>query len=228
MMSIHTVEICFSLFFFFSSRRRHTRLQGDWSSDVCSSISAVALQQHRGAPTARSSVGSVTTLSNLVRMLYSRAGAYPAHQPMLYAEDFSPNTPQGACPHCHGLGRLYDVTEASMVPDDSLTVRERAVAAWPSAWQGQNLRDILTTLGHDIDVPWRNLPRKTREWILFTDEQPTVPVYPGLTVDEARRARQAGQPPSYMGTLTGARRYVIQTFDTSPSSLMKCQVYTVI
>src|SRR5256885_1996055 len=59
---------------------------------------AVALQQHRGAPTARSSVGSVTTLSNLVRMLYSRAGAYPAHQPMLYAEDFSPNTPQGACP----------------------------------------------------------------------------------------------------------------------------------
>ncbi|MCQ9963680.1 hypothetical protein L6C90_14295, partial [Staphylococcus aureus] len=74
-------------------------------------------------PTARSSVGSVTTLSNLVRMLYSRAGAYPAHQPMLYAEDFSPNTPQGACPHCHGLGRLYDVTEASLVPDDSLTVR---------------------------------------------------------------------------------------------------------
>src|SRR2546427_10964285 len=78
--------------------------------------------------------------------------------------------------------------------DDSLTVRERAVAAWPSAWQGQNLRDILTTLGHDIDVPWRNLPRKTREWILFTDEQPTVPVYPGLTVDEARRARLQ-QPP---------------------------------
>src|SRR5256885_16773667 len=111
---------------------------------------------------------------------------------MLYAEDFSPNTPQGACPHRHGLGRLYDVTEASMVPDDSLTVRERAVAAWPSAWQGQNLRDILTTLGHDIDVPWRNLPRKTREWILFTDEQPTVPVYPGLTVDEARRARPTG------------------------------------
>ena len=106
---------------------------------------AVALQQQRGTPTARSSVGSVTTLSSLVRMLYSRAGAYPAHQPMLYAEDFSPNTPQGACPHCHGLGRLYEVTEASMVPDQSLTLRERAVAAWPSAWQGQNLRDILIT-----------------------------------------------------------------------------------
>lgn len=63
---------------------------------------AVALQQHRAGGGARSSVGSVTTLSSLVRMLYSRAGNYPAKQPMLYAEDFSPNTVQGACPTCHG------------------------------------------------------------------------------------------------------------------------------
>src|SRR6188508_1258917 len=64
---------------------------------------AVALQQQRGTPTTRSSVGSVTTLSNLLRMLYSRAGEYPRSQPALHAEDFSPNTPQGACPECHGL-----------------------------------------------------------------------------------------------------------------------------
>ncbi|GAA6120440.1 excinuclease ABC subunit UvrA [Acidovorax sp. FG27] len=185
---------------------------------------AVALQQNRGTPTARSSVGSVTTISSLVRMLYSRAGHYPAHQPMLYAEDFSPNTPQGACPHCHGLGRIYEVTEASMVPDDSLTIRQKAVAAWPSAWQGQNLRDILTTLGHDIDVPWRDLPKKTRDWILFTDEQPTVPVYAGFTLQEARRARRAKQQPSYMGTFTGARRYVMHTFATSQSAMMKRKV----
>src|SRR5574339_873817 len=79
---------------------------------------AVALQQQRGSPTTRSSVGSVTTLSNLLRMLYSRAGDYPAKQPLLYAESFSPNTPEGACPQCHGLGRVYEVTEESMVPDD--------------------------------------------------------------------------------------------------------------
>lgn len=78
---------------------------------------AVALQQQRGASNARSSVGSVTTLSSLVRMMYSRAGTYPAEQPMLYAEDFSPNTPQGACQACHGLGHVYEVTEATMVPD---------------------------------------------------------------------------------------------------------------
>src|SRR6187455_911608 len=111
---------------------------------------AVALQQQRGAPTTRSSVGSVTTLSNLLRMLYSRAGDYPKGQSILYAESFSPNTPEGACPTCHGLGRIYDVTEKSMVPDDTKTIRERAIAAWPSAWQGQNLRDIITTLGIDI------------------------------------------------------------------------------
>lgn len=98
---------------------------------------AVALQQQRGSPTARSSVGSVTTLSNLLRMLYSRTGRYPRGQPRLEAEAFSPNTPEGACPECHGLGRVHEVTEASMVPDATLTIRERAVAAWPLAWGGQ-------------------------------------------------------------------------------------------
>ena len=98
---------------------------------------AVALQQQRGAPTPRSSVGSVTTLSNLLRMLYSRAGDYPPGQPLLYAESFSPDTAQGACPECHGLGRVYTVTEESMVPDPSLTIRERAIAAWPTAWGGK-------------------------------------------------------------------------------------------
>jgi excinuclease ABC subunit A len=185
---------------------------------------AVALQQQRGSPTTRSSVGSVTTLSNLLRMLYSRAGDYPRGQPLLYAESFSPNTPEGACPRCHGLGRIYEVTEQSMVPDDSLTIRERAVAAWPTAWQGQNLRDILVTLGHDVDVPWRDLPKKTRDWILFTDEQPTVPVYAGYTPAEVRRALKRREEPSYMGTFTGARRHVLHTFANTQSALMKKRV----
>lgn len=185
---------------------------------------AVALQQQRGSPTTRSSVGSVTTLSNLLRMLYSRAGDYPRHQPLLYAESFSPNTPEGACPHCHGLGRVYEVTERSMVPDDSLTIRERAVAAWPTAWQGQNLRDILTTLGYDVDRPWRELPKKERDWILFTEEQPTVPVYAGFTREEVKQALKRKMEPSYMGTFTSARRYVLHTFAHTQSALMKKRV----
>ena len=182
---------------------------------------AVALQQQRGTPTSRSSVGSVTTISNLLRMLYSRAGHYPRGQSIIYAEGFSPNTPEGACPECHGLGRIYEVTEKSMVPDDSLTIRERAVAAWPTAWQGQNLRDILTTLGHDVDVPWRALPKKTRDWILFTDEQPQVPVYAGYTIDEVKRAIRRREEPDYMGTFTSARRHVLHTFANSQSASMK-------
>jgi excinuclease ABC subunit A len=185
---------------------------------------AVALQQQRGAPTTRSSVGSVTTLSNLVRMLYSRAGTYPPGLAMLHAEDFSPNTPQGACPTCHGLGRIYDATERSLVPDDSLTIRERAIAAWPPAWHGQNLRDILVTLGYDVDRPWRELPRKTRDWILFTDERPTVPVYAGYTPAETRRALKRKEEPSYMGTFQGAKQYVLHTFATTESALMKKRV----
>jgi excinuclease ABC subunit A len=185
---------------------------------------AVALQQQRGTPSTRSSVGSVTTLSSLIRMLYSRAGNYPAGQPMLYAEDFSPNLPQGACPECHGLGRVYEVSEDLMVPDDSLTIRQRAVASWPLAWQGQNQRDILVTLGYDVDIPWRDLPKKQRDWILFTEEQPTVPVYAGLTPEETRLALKRKLEPSYQGTFTGARRYVLHTFTHSQSALMKKRV----
>jgi excinuclease ABC subunit A len=185
---------------------------------------AVALQQQRGSPTTRSSVGSVTTLSNLFRMLYSRAGDYPKSQPLLYAESFSPNSAEGACPRCHGLGRIYDATERSMVPDDTLTIRERAVAAWPTAWHGQNLRDILTTLGYDIDRPWRDLPKKDREWILFTEEQPTVPVFAGYDAKEVRRALKRKEEPSYQGTFTGARRYVMETFANTPSPMMKKRV----
>jgi excinuclease ABC subunit A len=185
---------------------------------------AVALQQQRGTPSTRSSVGSVTTLSSLLRMLYSRAGDYPPRQPMLYAEDFSPNTPQGACPTCHGLGRVFEVTERSMVPDDTLSIRERAIASWPPAWHGQNLRDILVTMGIDVDKPWRELPKKTRDWILFTEEQPTVPVYAGFTPAETRAALRSKMEPSYQGTFMGARKYVLHTFATTQSALMKNRV----
>src|SRR5690349_2888241 len=185
---------------------------------------AVALQQQRGSPTTRSSVGSVSTLSNSLRMLYSRAGDYPEGQELLYAESFSPNTPEGACPECSGLGRVYEVTEQSMVPDDSLTIRERAVAAWPPAWHGQNLRDILVTMGYDVDTPWRDLPKKDRDWILYTDETPTVPVYAGLTPAETKAALKRKDTPSYQGTFTGARRYVLQTFATTESASMKKRV----
>ncbi|MCP1222562.1 excinuclease ABC subunit UvrA [Acetobacter orientalis] len=184
---------------------------------------AVALQQQKSVGSGRSSVGSLTTLSNLVRMLYSRAGTYPKGMERLEAESFSPNTPMGACSTCHGMGYLYDVTETTLVPDSSLSIRQRAVAAWPTAWQGQNLRDILITRGVDVDRPWRDLPQSVRDWILYTEETPTEPVYPGLTHTEVLDAIKQGVPPAYNGTFTGARQYVRQTFAKSQSAKMRAR-----
>lgn len=185
---------------------------------------AVALQQQRGSGNARSTVGSITTLSSLVRMLYSRAGDYPEGQPMLYAEDFSANTVQGACSECHGIGRVYAVNEQQMVPDPSLTIRERAIASWPTAWHGHQLRDVLVALGYDVDVPWRDLSKKDRDWILYTDETPSVPVHSRLTLSESKAAIDAGVEPSYSGTFVGARRYILDTFANTKSASMKRRV----
>ena len=185
--------------------------------DITGLPPAVALQQRRGSATSRSTVGTVTTLSNLLRMLFSRAGTYPrGATERLDSDAFSPNTAVGACPECHGLGRIHQVTEETLVPDPSLTIREGAVAAWPGAWQGQNLRDILITLGYDIDRPWRKLPKRQRDWILFTDEQPTVEIDPGqhpVTADYY-----------YNGTFSSAERHVRHTLANSQSAMMRRRV----
>ncbi|MFD7234625.1 ABC transporter [Streptomyces syringium] len=176
---------------------------------------AVALEQRRSAPTSRSSVGTVTTLSNSLRMLFSRAGTYPEGAARLDSDAFSPNTAAGACPECHGLGRVHRVTEESLVPDPSLSIRDGAIAAWPGAWQGKNLRDILAALGHDVDRPWRELPPADREWILFTDEQSVVTVHP------VRDAERIQRP--YQGTYMSAKRYVLHTFADSKSAALRAR-----
>ncbi|MFC8088704.1 ATP-binding cassette domain-containing protein [Streptomyces sp. NPDC057301] len=176
---------------------------------------AVSLQQRRSAPTSRSSVGTVTNLSNSLRMLYSRAGDYPPGAERLDSDSFSPNTAAGACPECHGLGQVHRTTEELLVPDPGLSIREGAIAGWPGAWQGKNLRDILDALGHDVDRPWRELPAEQREWILFTDEQPVVTVHPVRDADRIQRP--------YQGTYMSARRYVMKTFADSRSPTLRAK-----
>lgn len=176
---------------------------------------AVSLEQRRSSPGSRSSVGTVTQLSNSLRMLYSRAGAYPPGAGRLDSDAFSPNTAAGACPSCHGLGRIHRTSEELLVPAPELSIRQGAIAAWPGAWQGKNLRDILEALGHDVDRPWRELPAEDREWILFTEEQPVVTVHP---VREAERIQRP-----YQGTYMSAHRHVMRTFADSKSATLRAR-----
>lgn len=176
---------------------------------------AVALQQRRGAPSSRSSVGTVTTLSNSLRMLFSRAGTFPTgFTTRLDSDAFSPNTAAGACPECHGVGVAHAVTEDTLVPDPSLSIRDGAIAAWPGAWQAKNLRDITIALGYDVDRPWRELDQADRDWLLFTDEQPVVQITP-------QRDRVA-KP--YNGTFWSAKKFVFHTLADSQSASMRNRV----
>lgn len=176
---------------------------------------AVSLQQRRSSPGSRSSVGTVTLLSNSLRMLYSRAGTYPDGAERLDSDSFSPNTAAGACPSCQGLGRVHHTSEELLVPDPDLSIRQGAIAAWPGAWQGKNLRDVLDALGYDVDRPWRELAAKDREWILFTEEQPVVTVHPVRDADRIQRP--------YQGTYMSAHRYVMRTFSDSRSATLRAR-----
>ncbi|MFC0038660.1 ATP-binding cassette domain-containing protein [Actinomadura rayongensis] len=186
--------------------------------DVTGLPPAVALGQRRSVPSSRSSVGTVTALSNSLRMLMSRAGDYPPGAEMLYSDAFSPNTIVGACPRCDGLGEVHEVTEESLVPDPSLSIRDGAIASWPGAWQGKNLRDVLAALGYDIDRPWRDLPQDERDWILFTEDQPVVTVHP------EREAHRIQRP--YQGTYSSAQRLVLRAYSESRSEARRAKAAT--
>ncbi|MCE0485940.1 excinuclease ABC subunit UvrA [Ornithinimicrobium sediminis] len=198
----------------FARRLIHTALDPQ-VRDVTGLPPAVALEQRRAGGSGRSTVGTVTTTGNTLRMLFSRCGDYPADVAPMDSDHFSPNTAVGACPVCSGLGVVHEPTESSMVPDPGLSIAEGAVAAWPGAWQGKNYRDIVATLGHDVDVPWRALPQASRDWILHTEEEPVVTVVP------EREAGRIQRP--YQGRFASARRYLMRTLSETRSATQRAR-----
>ena len=170
----------------------------------------VALQQSTSGGGARSTVGTVSALSNSVRLLYSRAGDNPEG---LYSDSFSPNTPEGMCPQCHGTGVVHEPTEDSMVPDPTLSIEEGAIQAWPGAWAGKNFHDILMNLGYDLDSPWQDLPQEDRDWILFTEERPVVTVKPLRDKDQIQR--------NYEGTWRSVASYLKKTLAETQSDTLR-------
>ena len=173
----------------------------------------VALEQSTSGGGARSTVGTVSALSNSIRLLYSRAGGNPEG---LYSDSFSPNTPEGMCPTCQGTGVVHEPTEKSMVPDPTLSIEDGAIQAWPGAWAGKNFHDILATLGYDLDSPWQELPQEDREWILFTEERPVVTVKPLRGEDQIQR--------NYKGTWRSVASYLTNTLAETQSDTLRKRV----
>lgn len=181
----------------------------------------VALQQGAQAGGARSTVGTVSNLSNTIRLLYSRCGDYPAevrerHGGRLDSDSFSPNTTAGMCPECQGTAVVHEPTEESMVPDPSLSIDEGAIAAWPGAWLGKNFHDIVAELGFPMDIPWRDIPRADRDWILFTDERPVVTIHPHRGADQIQR--------TYEGTWRSVASYLRKTLAETGSDSTRRRV----
>ncbi|MGJ9423014.1 ABC transporter [Aeromicrobium sp. CF3.5] len=169
---------------------------------------AIALQQARGTSSSRSTLGTLSSLSDVLRLLYSRAGTYQDGAGHLPASAFSPNTADGACPTCAGSGVARSTTEDLMVPDPSLSIDDGAIGVWANrAWVGQNARRMITKLGIDIHAPWHTLAQADRDWVLFTEEEPRMLLM----------GNKGGEASQYHGHWTSAQRYLMRNLARTPS-----------
>ncbi|WP_193071493.1 ATP-binding cassette domain-containing protein [Brevibacterium sp. FME37] len=176
---------------------------------------AIAVKQLVSTPPENSSVGTLSQVSDLLRVLFSRFGDYPANQGRLLASAFSPNTVEGACPTCAAKGSIHDLDLSTAVPDESLTIREGAIAAWPGGWLGRNFKHLVEALGIDVDIPWKRLPADTRTWLLTTEDTPSVTVEPEKMLDHVAR--------EYTGKFRSARRYLLDTMVTTGSETVRAR-----
>ncbi|MCI1675516.1 MAG: excinuclease ABC subunit UvrA [Ancrocorticia sp.] len=103
---------------------------------------------------------------------YSEKRACPNDHPLTLEEieprTFSFNAPYGACPECDGLGAKLEVDPDLVVPDETLTLREGALAPWTGHQDffTRQLEALGDELGFDVDTPWKDLPRRAKDAIL--------------------------------------------------------------
>ena len=90
--------------------------------------------------------------------------------PEMTPRAFSFNSPHGACTECQGLGAVYDFDPARLVPDESLSLQDGAIVPWARG-DRKLVREALAvlsrTFGIDLTIPFKRLPRKMREILLF-------------------------------------------------------------
>ncbi len=90
--------------------------------------------------------------------------------PEMTPRAFSFNSPHGACGDCQGLGAVYDFDPVRLVPDESLSLKDGAIAPWAKG-DRKLVKEALETLSRtfdiDLDVPFRRLPKKIRDLVFY-------------------------------------------------------------
>ena len=182
------------------TRRRMTQAERAEADDVRFVPAALALHQRPGVPGIRSTFGTATELLNSLRLMYSRLASHRCpnghHLPPTLdvaaekelvcpecgekffapgAEELAFNS-QGACPRCDGTGVVREVDMASLVPDESLTIDEGAVAPWQSLMWSL-MKDMARDMGVRTDVPWKNLTKREKDIVLHAPPEKHHMVY---------------------------------------------------
>lgn len=192
------------------TRRRMTQASEAAVDEVLYVPAALALRQRPGVPGIRSTFGTGTELLNSLRLMYSRLASHrcpnghyakpslavaagkalvcPECGVSFYApaaEELAFNS-QGACPECSGTGMVRTVDMNTLVPDDSLTIDEGAVAPWNSLMWSL-MTDVCREMGVRTDIPFRNLTEKEKEIVYHGPAEKKHILY------QAKKSNQAGE-----------------------------------
>ena len=192
------------------TRRRMTQASKASVDEVLYVPAALALHQRPGVPGIRSTFGTGTELLNSLRLMYSRLAhhrcpnghyleptvAVAAGKELvcpecgarfyaLSAEELAFNS-QGACEKCGGTGSIRTVDMDSLVPDESLSIDEGAVAPWNSLMWSL-MTDVCREMGVRTDVPFRELTEKEREIVFYGPAEKKHIFY------HAKNSNQAGE-----------------------------------
>ena len=168
------------------TRRRMTQASRAMVDDVRYVPAALALHQRPGVPGIRSTFGTMSELLNSLRLMFSRLASHrcpnghyleptldvaaerPLRCPVCGETFYAPGAEQlafnseGACRNCGGTGIVRKVDESTLVPDDTLTIDQGAVAPWGSLMWSL-MKDIAREMGVRTDVPFKDLTPEEKE-----------------------------------------------------------------
>ena len=171
------------------TRRRISQTGRAQVDEVLHVPAALALRQRPGIPGVRSTFGTSTELLNHLRLLFSRLGSHRCPNghhvppsmavaleqelvcPECGASFFGPGAEslafnsEGACPTCAGTGTVRSIDERTLVPDESKTIDEGAVAPWGHLMWSL-MKDIARQAGVRTDVPYGELTDDEKEFVL--------------------------------------------------------------